>query len=609
MHDQIQIQIQRQRLLGRMFNIDTTTDIGRYEISHEVGRGAMGIVYEARDRELDRKVALKMIIHSGIPELAERFMAEARAMARLPHPNIVTIYELGNYEGMKFIAMEFIEGLNLKQWLDVEHRKPKEVLEVMRAAGEGLAYAHEKGWIHRDFKPSNVMVGADGRARVMDFGLARLDPNIDATIPMSTTSAPSPPPTPSGTPAYMAPETVGSQWTDQISDQFSYCVTLYEAIYGRRPFEISKTLNSIDYDRLHEPKKRRGVRRVLWPIVSRGLALDRDQRFASMRTLLDEMDACVAGNGQNKRRHLRRRLARLTPTPLATPLAGLGLLAVSVAMLTPHIKDMPSLVNDPMCRVHMLTIDHADDILQIEIIDLRSNEILEYDLEDGETIVFKCRTSSPIEVEIKIEYRDGTMATWVVKVHPMLSPQLNLANAQVTANPYTIGSTTLGYNSALDDTVDDAAPTGSVEVESEAPRQHASQPKPQPGFPSSPAPLPEPPEIEPVEPESATLESTDPQLREPSPNQRFSASELETAKNQMSSGIQSCGQKYKAKPGETVNLWIEVDGATGRVVNTSAVGAIADKPLGVCVEHEAAKVRFGRFEGQKRRAQLQLRVR
>ncbi len=215
--------------------------VGRFRLLQRLGEGGMGTVYAAFDDRLDRKIAVKLIRPSRLEgaEVRERTLREARALARVSHPNVVHVYEVGEIEEQLFVAMEFLSGPTLRAWLDAQPRPWREVLQVFAQAGEGLAAAHAQGIVHRDFKPHNAMLGADGRVRVLDFGLARLGEvemarteggvrQGDGALTMTGAVL--------GTPAYMPPE----QWTSgQVgvhSDQFSYCVALFEALYGYRPF-------------------------------------------------------------------------------------------------------------------------------------------------------------------------------------------------------------------------------------------------------------------------------------------------------------------------------------------------------------------------------------
>src|SRR5262245_2865916 len=196
----------------------------------------MGEVYEARDERLRRSVALKLL-KAGAFDSEEsgrqRLVREALALAKLSHPNIVTIYEIGEVAGEQFLAMEFVDGATLRGWLAERPRSGREIRDAFAQAGRGLAAAHGAGLVHRDFKPDNVLVDRQGRARVSDFGLvtaphAGAAPSGDAR-PLETAAA-------VGTPKYMSPEQHGGGRVDARSDQYAFCVALYEALYGAHPF-------------------------------------------------------------------------------------------------------------------------------------------------------------------------------------------------------------------------------------------------------------------------------------------------------------------------------------------------------------------------------------
>jgi RNA polymerase sigma factor (sigma-70 family) len=227
-------------LMQRMFG-DAPHRIGRFTIVEQVGRGAMGTVHAAYDPELDRRVALKVLRASEHDHAW--LAAEARAMAKLSHPNVAPVYEVGVHEGRVFIAMEFVRGRTLRAWAQ-DGRPWREVVAVYRQAGAGLAAAHEAGIIHRDFKPDNALLGDDGRVRVVDFGLARAAELVSTPSPTDSGSTPTVPGTSVvGTPAYMAPEQARGEAVDARADQFSFCVALYEALFGARPFEGTTRLD------------------------------------------------------------------------------------------------------------------------------------------------------------------------------------------------------------------------------------------------------------------------------------------------------------------------------------------------------------------------------
>jgi len=285
--------------------LERGTSVDRYVVLYELGTGGMGVVYAAYDPQLDRKVALKLLhAHSRSDRARTRLLREAKSIARISHPHVVTVHDVGTYEGRVFVAMEYIEGLTLRRWLQERRRPWTEVLTVLQHAGEGLAAAHEGDLIHRDFKPDNVLVEDGGRPVVLDFGLARrassrddheFEPRstddgstsvrpISAELELDLTRTGAK----LGTPAYMAPEQHLSSPTDERTDQFSFCVVTWEALYGARPFAGS-TAREARYAVLKgevlEPRESEvpiAVRRVL----ERGLSLDPEDRYPNMSSLL-----------------------------------------------------------------------------------------------------------------------------------------------------------------------------------------------------------------------------------------------------------------------------------------------------------------------------------
>lgn len=270
--------------------------MGRFVLLDQVGEGAMGVVYSAYDETLDRKVAIKLIRDSGNVEDRLRIRREAQAMARLSHPNVAQIYEADEVGDRLYMAMEFVSGDDLAGWQQSRARPWRETLAMYIEVGRGLAAAHAAGILHRDFKPLNVLIGADGRPRVIDFGLARApgagerppvergeDVRLDEPLTRVGTVM--------GTPAYMALEQFMGRPLDARADQFAFCVSLYEAIYGQPPYprsELGALMAALDAHRVAPPPPS-DVPRWLHGALVRGLHPDPEQRWPSMDALLDEL--------------------------------------------------------------------------------------------------------------------------------------------------------------------------------------------------------------------------------------------------------------------------------------------------------------------------------
>lgn len=233
---------------------------GRYRVLNELGRGAMGIVYLAEDTELGRKVAIKMIALSGPDHERDiheaRFRQEARAAGGVSHPAIVTIYDVGRDGDIAFIAMEVVEGRELRDLIAEGAITPPQAIELAALIADGLAYAHDRGVIHRDVKPGNIMVLADGRVKIMDFGIARLQqPTVKTQTGVLL-----------GSPQYMSPEQVAGQEVDGRADIFSLGVVLYEMVTGVKPFDASD-LSQVLFWVVNMPAKPPGERRPGLPPV------------------------------------------------------------------------------------------------------------------------------------------------------------------------------------------------------------------------------------------------------------------------------------------------------------------------------------------------------
>lgn len=275
----------------------TPRKIGRYAILETLGSGGMGLVYRADDRQLERTVAVKLLNADwSTPEGERRLQNEARAMARLSHPHVVQVYEVGHYREQVFLAMEFVEGQTLEAWLQRE-RSSGAILALFLSIGEGVAAAHEVGLIHRDLKPSNILVDSVDRPKVADFGLARHESRLDEmySVTLGDTSRGGGSTDASGslvgTPRYMAPEQHARQPATVWSDQFSFCMMLWEALCGEHAFAesiVSGTSRTFDWTLRPPPRGARMPGRIRRALV-RGLQTDFSLRWPSMRELLAEL--------------------------------------------------------------------------------------------------------------------------------------------------------------------------------------------------------------------------------------------------------------------------------------------------------------------------------
>ncbi|MFO0634410.1 MAG: serine/threonine-protein kinase [Nannocystaceae bacterium] len=289
--------------------------IGRYVVTGTLGKGGMGVVYRALDPQLQRTVAIKLVKpqRARDPAAAEhraRLLREARALAALSHPNVVPVFDVGEHGDGLFVTMQLIEGDNMQGWLARERPPWRRILGVFRAAGRGLAAAHTAGLVHRDFKPANVLVGHDGRVRVVDFGLARaavgddapaeggaIDPVVFGGVTQAGVLV--------GTPVYMAPEQFTGGPADARADQYAFCIALFEALYGAPPFRAPDMRTLLALKRKGElpPPPTTGpgadVPAALHAAIARGLRPDPARRFATMPDLLRELrQISETGNGE-----------------------------------------------------------------------------------------------------------------------------------------------------------------------------------------------------------------------------------------------------------------------------------------------------------------------
>ena len=308
---------------------------GRYWLRRELGAGGMGRVYEGYDPELERRVAVKLL-HSSFD--AEWLSREARALAKLSHPNVVAVYDVGTLRGRVFVAMELVEGTTLRRWVAEQVRTLEDLLAVVVQAGRGLAAAHAAGLLHRDFKPENVMVGQDGRVRVLDFGLVHAFKQTTGAGPAH--AAPQPASagpaaasfddrevsnvvgTMAGTPAYMAPEQLCGEHMTPATDQFSFCVALWEMLYGQRPF-VPEEILVFGMGIRQGPLQPQAPAEVDWVpswlrrVLEKGLAIESTQRHGSMVALLEALETGLL-RAAEERRLLGRRYEILSAASGAT---------------------------------------------------------------------------------------------------------------------------------------------------------------------------------------------------------------------------------------------------------------------------------------------------
>lgn len=326
--------------------------IGRYRIEDVLGRGGMGVVLRAHDPELDRELAIKLLHERvGAGERARAralLLREARAIAKLSHPNVIQVYDVGVHRERIYVAMELVRGQPMHRWMRGS-RSLAELLEVFIQAARGLAAAHHVGLVHRDFKPPNVLVGDDGRTRVLDFGLAR-PPESDsspttresADVESSLTLAGSL----VGTPPYMAPEQFDDRIPDARADQFAFCVSLFEGLFGRRPFageDMPALRDAIQHQALVIPSEADVLPSGLIALLERGLAKRADDRFEHMLALLDALEPIAAELGE----------------PIAIPLESASDEAhdsrrsASSPRLSGYLGTLPrGLDSHPECRMH-----------------------------------------------------------------------------------------------------------------------------------------------------------------------------------------------------------------------------------------------------------------
>ena len=288
---------------------------GRYDLEELVGAGGMSSVYRARDTALERRVAIKVLHehYSGDPEYIERFRREARAIARLSHPNIVTVIDRGEHDGRQFIVFEHVSGETLKEALAREGPLPVErALALTHQIARALAFAHGVGIVHRDVKPENVLIDADGSAKVTDFGIAR---SLDVDEGLTETG------TVLGTSDYLAPEQASGEQVDERSDQYALGAVLHELLTGEVPYPGPNSM-AVAVRHLRDPvpsvrEKRPSVSPRVDGIVARAMAKRPDDRFPSMEAMMAALEASLAEERKVRRRAAEEDTGAISPMPAA----------------------------------------------------------------------------------------------------------------------------------------------------------------------------------------------------------------------------------------------------------------------------------------------------
>jgi len=332
-----QTEAERPGATARPAELAAGSTLGKYKLDRVLGAGGMGVVWAATDPDLERAVAIKVLRSIDGSEVQRtRLLREARAMARLKHPNVLTVYEVGTASGVDYIAMELVEGDNLGAWF-ARPQPREEIVAAVLAAGRGLAAAHEAGIVHRDFKPENVLRDHKGHVYVTDFGLAfgqvedtgelvplavaALSPSgsgrrhVDSVLdsPLTQTGVLI------GTPAYMAPEQFAGRAAGPRSDQFAYCVTVWEALTGTRPFRGKDLVELQGAAAAGISQMRGAVAPEIHAVLARGLAANPEDRWPSMPVLLAELERVLHP-------------AAITTTPAAAPRSRGPRLAVTISV-------------------------------------------------------------------------------------------------------------------------------------------------------------------------------------------------------------------------------------------------------------------------------------
>jgi serine/threonine protein kinase len=317
--------------------------LGRYTIEVELGKGGMGTVYRARDERLGKTVALKVLseAQAGTSDSRQRLRREARAAAILNHPGIVAVYDYDEENGVPFIAYEYVEGKTLDQVIADEKLSAERMADIGAQVAAGLAYAHERGILHRDVKPQNIMVMEDGRVKILDFGLAK---KTDVALrkadgqQLDTTTVETAVGTIVGTVQYMSPEQIAGEELDGRSDVFSLGITLYEMATGKNPFHGQSFASTVGKIMSPEPPpfsgERRRVPADLQDIILRCLRKKREERYPSARILQENLEQVCAGASSARPSSRGRRRAEIAESVIPRSLARSLLILLQALYLT-----------------------------------------------------------------------------------------------------------------------------------------------------------------------------------------------------------------------------------------------------------------------------------
>ncbi|MDX9787855.1 MAG: serine/threonine-protein kinase [Desulfobacterales bacterium] len=384
---------------------------GRYEIQKELGKGAMGVVYQAHDPEIDRRVALKVLRPDRVTseDFLQRFLKEAKAIGRLSHPHIVTVYDVGRDHDTVYIAMEFLEGRPLDEIFKGNPLRLEEIIHIGIQVAAALDYGHSQGIVHRDIKPSNIMLAPNGDIKITDFGIAHIE---DTAAPQLTQAGEI-----LGTPVYMSPEQVKGQPVDGRSDLYSLGVILYEMSTGRRPFSgnnLAAIFHAITGEEPAEPIAAEpfvacGASRALSDLILKCLNKDPGKRFQSGQSMVEALSACLSTDSGTK--SVNQPLSRKTAKRRAFAIAAVCTLIVAAGLIwflsghTPLVTP-PAPISRPRTPLPVLNISSNPDGAQVYLDgSFKGNTPLKIDLPVGK---YEVRVSLPDyhEYEAQVQLRD-----------------------------------------------------------------------------------------------------------------------------------------------------------------------------------------------------------